>query len=196
MLIEPETVIGIAKVRQLTSFLTRKALGQNKAVFILSADRLTLPAQNALLKTLEEPPAHSTIVLSAPNSQSLLATIVSRCQVIHLGSNLKPSAENLKTAKKLALDVCRASLSQRLKLAQKYSNRKDLASATLTNQLVFWRQLLTANTGLDPVKLFRLVENIDKTRAAIDQNINPQLALESLFLHYPESNFSAKIDIR
>ena len=56
--------------------------------------------------------------------------------------------------------------------------------------------MLTANTGLDPVKLFRLVENIDKTRAAIDQNINPQLALESLFLHYPESNFSAKIDIR
>jgi DNA polymerase III subunit delta' len=55
-----------------------------RRVFILhDAERLTVEASNAMLKTLEEPPAYATLILVA-NSADLLQTIVSRCQLIRL----------------------------------------------------------------------------------------------------------------
>ncbi len=55
-----------------------------RRVFILhDAERLTVEASNAMLKTLEEPPDYATLILVA-NSADLLQTIVSRCQLIRL----------------------------------------------------------------------------------------------------------------
>ena len=52
---------------------------------------MTLQAQNALLKTIEEPPAYAVILLLADNPDSLLPTISSRCVIL----NLKPVSDNL-----------------------------------------------------------------------------------------------------
>ena len=46
------------------------------------ADKMNIPAANALLKTLEEPPGDTTIVLIASNINSRLPTIVSRCRTV------------------------------------------------------------------------------------------------------------------
>ncbi|OYP47096.1 hypothetical protein CG709_03450 [Lachnotalea glycerini] len=51
---------------------------------INEADKLTLQAQNALLKTLEEPPAYAVIVLLTVNHEALLQTILSRCITLNL----------------------------------------------------------------------------------------------------------------
>lgn len=51
---------------------------------IESADLLTVEAQNALLKTLEEPPQHTHIYMEAQSDIALLPTILSRCSVIRL----------------------------------------------------------------------------------------------------------------
>ena len=53
-----------------------------KIFIILQAEDLTEEAQNSLLKTLEEPPAFSLIILTAANISGLLPTIISRCQII------------------------------------------------------------------------------------------------------------------
>lgn len=58
--------------------------GRWKVYALLHADQLTLPAQNALLKTLEEPAASVRIILTAPAAQSLLPTVVSRCRPVPL----------------------------------------------------------------------------------------------------------------
>jgi hypothetical protein len=50
-----------------------------------SAHRLNLDAQNALLKTLEEPPPAVVLILCADDSNNLLPTVVSRCTSIRLG---------------------------------------------------------------------------------------------------------------
>jgi len=55
-----------------------------KVGVILCADRLTPPAANAFLKTLEEPPQKTLLILVTDEPQSLLATITSRCQRIVL----------------------------------------------------------------------------------------------------------------
>ncbi|MEJ8553933.1 DNA polymerase III subunit [Tepidibacter sp. Z1-5] len=56
---------------------------KNKKIYILEdAHKMTVQAQNALLKTLEEPPEFALIILIVENSSSILDTIKSRCEVV------------------------------------------------------------------------------------------------------------------
>lgn len=58
--------------------------GKYKVYVIAEADMMTVQAQNAILKTIEEPPAYAVILLLAENAQSLLPTIRSRCVMLKL----------------------------------------------------------------------------------------------------------------
>ncbi len=58
--------------------------GKYKIYIIPEADLMTPQAQNAILKTIEEPPAYAIIFLLTENAESLLATIRSRCVVLKL----------------------------------------------------------------------------------------------------------------
>lgn len=74
-----DDVRGLIKRMSQTSFD-----GGWKAGVILSADCMNESSENALLKTLEEPPAKSILLLVTDSAQSLLPTIISRCQKIVL----------------------------------------------------------------------------------------------------------------
>lgn len=65
--------------------------GPHKVYIINEAEKMTPQAQNAILKTLEEPPAYAVILLLTSNVNSLLPTILSRCVVL----NMKPVADEL-----------------------------------------------------------------------------------------------------
>lgn len=54
--------------------------GRQKVFVIVEASRLTIEAGNALLKTLEEPPKDTLIILTTAHADQLLPTILSRCQ--------------------------------------------------------------------------------------------------------------------
>ncbi len=56
--------------------------GQRRVVLVLDAENLSTAAANALLKTLEEPPARTHFVLTSSAPHSLLPTVRSRCQVV------------------------------------------------------------------------------------------------------------------
>ncbi|MDL2362885.1 MAG: AAA family ATPase [Patescibacteria group bacterium] len=87
--------IGIESVREIDKFLRLKvpfSRGINRAIIIENGSLLTTEAQNALLKTLEEPPTDTILILTANQPQSLLPTIISRVQQIHL---LSPSLGEL-----------------------------------------------------------------------------------------------------
>ena len=69
----------------LVGWLSRRPLeGPRKCAVIRDADRLTPEAAGALLKTLEEPPAGTTLLLTAPSTGDLPETVVSRCRVLRL----------------------------------------------------------------------------------------------------------------
>ena len=68
------------------SLSSMSGLGK-KIGIIHDADRITVQAQNAFLKNLEEPPKHSYFILSSGNPKSLLPTVISRCQLIPLLTN-------------------------------------------------------------------------------------------------------------
>lgn len=60
-----------------------------KVYLVNDAEKMTVQAQNAILKTLEEPPEYAVIMLLTSNVNSLLPTILSRCVVL----NMKPVAD-------------------------------------------------------------------------------------------------------
>ncbi len=87
--VRPESksrVIRIGQIRDAEDMVHLKARSSLFKVIIVSgADRMNVEAQNAFLKTLEEPPARSVILLVSTEPQRLPDTIISRCQRLRLG---------------------------------------------------------------------------------------------------------------
>lgn len=78
--------LQIGAIRALETEANFRPYEARARVFIVEdADKMNEAASNALLKTLEEPPATSHIVLIASRADRLLPTIRSRCQVIRFG---------------------------------------------------------------------------------------------------------------
>lgn len=82
--IEPDgNSIKIEQIRYLQKKIQEKPIISNKKVYIINdANKMTIEAQNCLLKTLEEPPEYSTIILIGNNESAFLNTIKSRCMII------------------------------------------------------------------------------------------------------------------
>ncbi|MEH2327171.1 MAG: DNA polymerase III subunit delta' [Nostoc sp.] len=75
-------VIRLEQIREITEFLSRPPLEAPRNVVVLEeAQTMAEAAANALLKTLEEP-GQATLILIAPTLESVLPTLVSRCQRI------------------------------------------------------------------------------------------------------------------
>lgn len=74
-----ENSIKIDQIRNLNSNMGLKPYSDYKIYVINDAEKMTVQAQNALLKTLEEPSSYGIIILITRNEQALLQTIKSRC---------------------------------------------------------------------------------------------------------------------
>ena len=75
--------ITIDMIRELQHFLNLSPQTANRKFFIVDdADKMNTEASNAFLKSLEEPPLDSVIILVSPNSDSMLLTIKSRTQEV------------------------------------------------------------------------------------------------------------------
>ncbi len=85
---EKPNTISVEEIRsQLNNDIEVKPYSSPRKIYIIDeADKLTIQAQNALLKTIEEPPAYAVVILLTCNSDALLPTILSRCVQL----NIKP----------------------------------------------------------------------------------------------------------
>ncbi|MBQ4536873.1 MAG: DNA polymerase III subunit delta [Lachnospiraceae bacterium] len=85
---EKPNTISVDDIRaQVNNDVAIKPYSSPYKVYIINeAEKMTTQAQNAILKTLEEPPAYAVIILLTTNVNALLPTILSRCVVL----NMKP----------------------------------------------------------------------------------------------------------
>jgi DNA polymerase-3 subunit delta' len=94
---DPELATPQIKIEQIREIeqqiLYRPLIGERKICMIDEADRLTIGAANALLKTLEEPPDHSLFLLISSRPASLPATIRSRCQALRFATPARTDVE-------------------------------------------------------------------------------------------------------
>lgn len=87
--------ISIEVAREINEFTKLKTTGTNtirRVVVINDAHTMTIEAQNAMLKTLEEPPADTVFILTIASIADLLPTVVSRLSITHV---VTPSADEL-----------------------------------------------------------------------------------------------------
>lgn len=88
---EKPSIIGVDDIREnVNADILIKPYGGKRKIYIINeAEKMNPQAQNALLKTLEEPPEYATIMLLTTNLEQLLPTIISRCVVL----NMRPVAD-------------------------------------------------------------------------------------------------------
>jgi DNA polymerase-3 subunit delta' len=184
--------IGISDVREAIKYVNEKPFSaRNKFLIVNNANTLTREAQNALLKTLEEPPSYTTIILLTKTLNDLLETVVSRCRKIQAVAEKKaPEKPNIKNpsyisdvstensfAKILCLDG-----GERLEWAGEFSKeeREDVVEL-LEKWLAEARELMLNSpsaTELENVKLIYAVKkDLENTNAGV------RLALEALVIN-------------
>lgn len=78
---EKENTIGVEDIRrQINDDIVLKPYSSKYKIYIVDeAEKMNIQAQNALLKTMEEPPGYAVILLLTTNADSFLPTILSRC---------------------------------------------------------------------------------------------------------------------
>ena len=102
-IIEPSgksETIGVDQIRELTNYVTLTPhIGQYKIALIHDAEKMNTNAANSLLKSLEEPPKSSIIILVSSRPNTLIPTIRSRCQLLSLPIPAKDIAIEWLTSK-------------------------------------------------------------------------------------------------
>ena len=168
-LVDQDGAIGINIVRQIKTWLAKKAYQEKKRlVLIYRAQQLTIEAQNALLKTLEEPPGNTLIILAVNNSHQLLPTIASRCQIIRL--NQKNNTDKTQRHQELVNVFCQ-DLGEKIIFAQKRGREEK-------EKFLNWTEEQSLSLRQNPTqKNLTLVARLEKTKAMIQANITPHLAL-------------------
>ncbi len=208
--------IRIEQIRQISKFLARPPLKSDRSLVVIdSAELMAESAGNALLKTLEEP-GKATIILIAPNTNSILTTLVSRCQIVPFSrlsdNDLKRVLRRQESAEILEYE-------QLIKLAQGCPGKaiadwqklqevpKDLLtkltkfshnlmegfklSQEITNNLEVDTQIWLADylqyIYWEKERQLNLIENLEKVKKALNRYVQPRLVWDCFFLSENES---------
>ena len=164
--------IKVEKIRSLLHELSLSPHGTIRIGVLIGAERLNLSSANILLKTLEEPPARSMLLLFAAN-ELVLPTIRSRCRVIRLSGvdqSGKFNETDLEVIDKTFLEV-----TKKVEEIVKNNTIDDFLNVLEADL----RGKMIKNKNIREVRLIKKLEIIRKD---IRNNANPKLALESLIL--------------
>lgn len=161
--------VTIDQIRELKSHIAQKPFkSKNKFIVIENAHQLTIEAQNALLKTLEEPPSHAIIVLEAKNKEGLLPTILSRVVKIPTALKVADGQPQIlsRDMKKLLLQV---------------ANHPNPVAFLDQQILILTKRLIEkAKKDQSVSEITAAIEKCQETKRMIEANVNPKFALSHL----------------
>lgn len=207
---EEKKRIDISVIRSaLEKFSVTPWLSVSKVALICQADLLTEEASNALLKTLEEPPPHSTIVLTTTDQELLPDTLLSRCQILRFVPEEKATAMGSPADAEEAIRLLDPAtrnecvIDERLKGPAEHARQEleQLANVWLgllhdlfSLQLNLSRDLFFADKRIDlqrmsplyPIRhILTLFDRLRSLQKSLQQNGNPKLLAESFLLSLP-----------
>lgn len=159
---------GIDEARELRLLAARKALVDTK-IFLISSQHVTLEAQNALLKTFEDPFPDTYFFLVAREEALVIPTLRSRLQVSRLNLDRQGSTLTQDAEKFLAL-----SLKDRLLFAKKFADEEKSVQVFLDELLLLLRKDKKSS------KLLEIVYNIKRSIGG--SLVSPRLVIEHLSL--------------
>jgi len=134
---------GIDDAHEMRERASGKAIGERRA-FVISAGAITTEAQNALLKTLEEPPGNALFIFIVPAPLVLLGTVRSRAQIIDLALN-PVSAGGVASS---ATQFLKATPARRLEMLKVVLQKSDDDKYDMSAILSFLAHLETAASSM------------------------------------------------
>jgi len=191
--------IRIGAIRELERQASLRPVMARRKVFVLEeAERMTGEAPQAFLKTLEEPPAATVIILILPRARAVPATVLSRCQVVRFAPRDDAGAATARAqARELLAEVRAQGVDALFRRTDRLEREK--AEALVDAYWLFCRDLLLAKSdapaalfidGDHAAELAREAEGwtVDQILAAVDlcrqareallRNVAPRLTLE------------------
>ena len=177
--------IGIEEIRDMQKQLFLMPVkGKEKAIVLEGAQTLTIEAQNALLKVLEEPPPHALFFLSTNNTDALLPTILSRCSLVVLEEDRQElTDEQINLLQEDLKLLFSNSISARLSLAEKIASQKDEVGKWLQDTIVYLRQTILEDISNNQPTNTAILKNLQEAyRLIATTNTNPRMVLEHFFL--------------
>jgi DNA polymerase-3 subunit delta' len=158
--------IGIDRIRDVKRLMQLQPLrGKAKVAVIDEAHLLTIPAQNALLKVLEEPPARSFLLLVSSNPGALLATVRSRCQRLQFAPLPTDTVVEILTA---ASQIDAAAARELALLAEGSPGRAQMLEACLAGvSREAWRQQLAGVEQARYVRLARMANELSSPETQV-----------------------------
>lgn len=184
--------IGIKEIRTLNEWTNlRPFIKETKIALCIDFQTATTEAQNALLKTLEEPPNNTEIFLHVDDAQNILATVVSRCQLIHRPHEashhpdmvwIQREAISQKSTEALEyyqLLTKPHSLTEAFNMAEKIAKMERPAVLLLLDEMLRYASDDPEIQDMDKVTLYKALL---KAKELISQNVNIRLSLEHIAL--------------
>lgn len=177
--------LAIEQVRQLqVSVLQAPLQHTRRIVFIPQIELASLPAQNALLKLLEEPPAHIQFLLSTTQLSSVLETIQSRSEIIPV-THGKSKTQNTELPEKLqellvTFPAQQLSLAEVFQLSEKYKDRAE-ALGLLQAVIAFLHDKLQLHPA---PKLLEFLKSALVAVQHLEKNVNTRLVTEEYFFQF------------
>ncbi len=150
------------------------------AGLIMSADLLTTEAQNALLKTLEEPPKHTRIYMEAPSDVVFLPTILSRSEIMQLPTHaliIETAAQILEQLKQLTDP--KTSTGQVVHMIDSDIKNKEEAATWLSNAITV---LHNARQNFSKTTYISLMNHLLLGLKQLHANVSYKLVLDQVFL--------------
>ncbi len=169
--------LGIGEARKIKEHFSLKPYSaKGRTVIIEDASVMTIEAQNALLKTLEEPPEEAILILGAPSDTNLLPTILSRCQIVILNPPKagEGSFANASTYQEDIEKLLNSSIEERFEYIEKLKDRKEFLQGLLN----YFHQKLPDHV--------EFTKELLQAEQWAKQNVNLRGILEYLMLKMPK----------
>ena len=171
-----DSKLGILEARKIKEFFSLKPFSaKGKAVVLEDASKLTLEAQNALLKTLEELPEQALFILGASSDAGFLPTVLSRCLVTRLQIIVNSGQEDFTEDIEKLL---KSAIPERFEYIEKLKDREEFFLALIS----YFHQNLASHMESGKVFLRELLQ----AEEWVKQNVNIRAILEYLMLVMPQ----------
>lgn len=213
-IVEPDgNTIKIDQIRNMQKGVQEKPIISRSKVYIIdNANFMTKEAQNALLKTLEEPPEFVTIILIGENENEFLTTIKSRCMIIHFNSISDSDMEkylqenyNMNVTSNM-LDVFQGSIGKAIELKDKQEEyliieqaienieKEDLIDLIKKLDILYtskdeifdmldYINIILLKKSKENVKYTDCIKIVENTKRRIDQNANYDMSIDNMLFN-------------
>ena len=171
--------VGIGDIRDFERYL--QLTPQNspaKAGVLTEIDRLTPVAQNALLKTLEEPPPKTYLLAETEHPEVLLPTILSRFSLVNLGATISSPVDE-KITPEFFEKLLQSSPGKKIQLIDPFLATHDDAENFVSSLLTVAQQVLLKHPTQ---QLTTLIRNLLAARSQLSVNVNPRLVVDNAVL--------------